>query len=58
MKHAETILERPKKPNTWSPTLRNAGLLYRYWRLRLREKTPLGKLLQYFPTTRTTNTTT
>jgi hypothetical protein len=38
MKHAETLLERPKKPYAWSPTLRNAGLLCRYWRLRLREK--------------------
>jgi hypothetical protein len=38
MKHAETLLERPKKPYAWSPTLRNAGLLCRYWRLRRREK--------------------
>jgi hypothetical protein len=31
-------MERPKKPYAWTPTLRNAGLLDRYWRLRLREK--------------------
>jgi hypothetical protein len=38
MKYAEDILARPKKPYQWSPKLRNAGLLYRYWHLRLREK--------------------
>ncbi len=38
MKHAETLVERPKKPYAWSPTLRNAGLLCRYWRLRLRKR--------------------
>ena len=39
MKYAEDLLQRPKKPYEWSPKLRNDGLLYRYWRLRLREKT-------------------
>jgi hypothetical protein len=39
MKHAESILARPHKPFAWSPILRNSGLLLRYWRLRLREKT-------------------
>ena len=38
MKYAEDLLQRPKKPYEWSPKLRNVGLLYRYWRLRLREK--------------------
>jgi hypothetical protein len=33
MKYAEDILARPKKPYQWSPKLRNAGLLYRYWHL-------------------------
>ena len=39
MHHAETLLQRPKKPYAWSPKLRNDGLIYRYWHLRLREKT-------------------
>ena len=39
MKHAEKQLSRTKKPHQWSPALRNAGLLYRYWRLRHREAT-------------------
>ena len=39
MKYAEKLLERPRKPYEWSPTLRNHGLLYRYWKLRMREKT-------------------
>lgn len=39
MKHAEDLLKRPTKPYEWSPKLRNDGLLYRYWHLRLREKT-------------------
>ena len=39
IKYAEKILERPRKPYEWSPTLRNHGLLFRYWHLRMREKT-------------------
>ncbi len=39
MQHAETQLSRPQKPFQWSPNLRNAGLLYRYWKMRLREIT-------------------
>jgi hypothetical protein len=40
MKHAEDdLLRRPQKPFAWSPQLRNDGLLYRYWHLRLKEKT-------------------
>jgi hypothetical protein len=39
MKYAEDLLKRPTKPYEWSPKLRNNGLLYRYWRLRPREKT-------------------
>lgn len=46
MMHAESVLQRPKKPYEWSPTLRNAGLTYRYWRLRLREKTHQENYLQ------------
>ena len=38
MKYVEDLLARPKKPYQWSPQLRNAGLLYRYWHLRQREK--------------------
>ena len=37
MKYAETSLTKPPKPYEWSPTLRDAGITYRYWRLRLRE---------------------
>ena len=37
MKHAEQSSSRPKKSYTWSPVLRNAGLEYRYWSLRLKE---------------------
>ena len=35
---AEKQLSRPRKPYQWSPMLRNAGLINRYWRLRLREQ--------------------
>ena len=38
MKYAEDLLSHPWKPYQWSPKLRNTGLLYRYWHLRLREK--------------------
>ena len=37
MKYAETSLTKPPKPYKWSPTLRDAGITYLYWRLRLRE---------------------
>ena len=37
MRFVETTLSKPKKPYAWSPTLRDVGLTYRYWRLRLRE---------------------
>ena len=33
IQHSERQLSRTQKPYQWSPTLRNAGLLYRYWRL-------------------------
>ena len=39
MQHSERQLSRSTKPHQWSPALRNAGLLYRYWRLRHREAT-------------------
>ena len=39
MNYAEDLLQRPKKPYEWSPKLRNDRLLYRYWHLRLKEKT-------------------
>jgi hypothetical protein len=38
MANAERIITKPRKPYSWSPTLRDAGLLYRYWRLRHREE--------------------
>lgn len=38
MANAERIITKPRKPYAWSPTLRDAGLLYRYWRLRYREE--------------------
>ena len=37
MRHAESSLRRPPQPYQWSAELRNAGILRRYWRLRLRE---------------------
>jgi hypothetical protein len=37
MHFAEASLAKPRKPYAWSPALRDAGLIYRYWRLRLRE---------------------
>ena len=37
MEHAESQLRHSPKAYAWSPALRDAGLLYRYWRLRLRE---------------------
>lgn len=37
MKQAEKQLSRPQKPFEWSPELRNAGLIYRYWKMRLSE---------------------
>ena len=39
MQHAEAQLSKKKQPYQWSPQLRNAGILYRYWRLRRRELT-------------------
>jgi hypothetical protein len=37
MKHAESVIAKPRRPYAWSPELRNAGILKRYWRLRLIE---------------------
>ena len=37
MQHAESLLKQSTKAFDWSPALRDAGLIYRYWRLRLRE---------------------
>jgi hypothetical protein len=37
MRNAESRLSRPPRPYSWSPSLRNAGLIRRYWRLRLRD---------------------
>jgi hypothetical protein len=34
---AELSLRTPTKPYQWSPQLRNAGILLRYWKLRLKE---------------------
>ena len=39
MKTAEAVLKVPPKQYQWFPKLRNAGVVYRYWRLRLRELT-------------------
>ena len=39
MKHAETNLSAPARKYQWSPKLRNAGVVLRYWKLRLREIT-------------------
>ena len=44
MQFAESCLARPAKPYAWSPTLRDAGLVYRYWKLRLHE---IQKQLNY-----------
>ena len=38
MKKAEREIQIPRKQYEWSPQLRNAALIRRYWRLRLREK--------------------
>jgi hypothetical protein len=38
MAHAESIVTKPRKPYSWSPKLRDAGIVYRYWRLRHREE--------------------
>jgi hypothetical protein len=35
MKQAEKTLQLPHKSYAWSPQLRNAGIIKRYWRLRL-----------------------
>jgi hypothetical protein len=37
MRHAESEIQQPQRPYAWSPQLRNAAILKRYWRLRLRE---------------------
>jgi hypothetical protein len=37
MLHAEKQAKRPSGKNAWSPRLREAGLLARYWHRRLRE---------------------
>jgi hypothetical protein len=37
MKKAEKEISIPKQQYEWSPTLRNAGITRRYWRLRLRQ---------------------
>ena len=37
MRHAESEVAKPRRPYAWSPELRNAGILKRYWRLRLKE---------------------
>jgi hypothetical protein len=31
------LVAKPRRPYAWSPELRNAGILKRYWRLRLKE---------------------
>jgi hypothetical protein len=38
MAYAESTITRPRKPHSWSPTLRNAGIIYKYWRMRHREE--------------------
>jgi hypothetical protein len=38
MAHSESIITKPRKPYSWSPTLRDAGILYKYWRMRYREE--------------------
>ena len=37
MAYAESIITKPRQPYSWSPTLRDAGLVYKYWRMRHRE---------------------
>lgn len=37
MLHSERLLRRPPKKYQWSPILRNAAIVCRYWKLRLRE---------------------
>jgi hypothetical protein len=39
MRAAESQLATPPKLYKWSPRLRNAGVIFRYWKLRLRELT-------------------
>ncbi|KAI2492618.1 hypothetical protein MHU86_21932 [Fragilaria crotonensis] len=47
MLHSERLLRRPPKKYQWSPTLRNAAIVCRYWKLRLRESLK-GEDYQYF----------
>jgi hypothetical protein len=37
MLSSELSLRLAPKPHQWSPTLRNAGIIFRYWKLRLKE---------------------
>jgi hypothetical protein len=37
MRHSERICGNPTQRNYWSPALRNAGLLCRYWNIRFKE---------------------
>jgi hypothetical protein len=41
MLHAESELAIPSRNYAWSPELRNAAIIRRYWRLRLKEATDL-----------------
>ncbi len=34
---SELSLRQPSKPHQWSPTLRNTAIIFRYWKLRLKE---------------------
>jgi hypothetical protein len=35
----EAAIEQPRRSHAWSPALRNAGIIKKYWRLRLKETT-------------------
>jgi hypothetical protein len=38
MAHAKSIIAKLQKPYSFSPTLQNVGLIYKYWRMRHREE--------------------
>jgi hypothetical protein len=47
MKFAEASMKNPERKYQWSPKLRNAAIVWRYWKLRLRE---INRSKNYQPT--------
>lgn len=38
MAYAESTITKSRKPYSWSPELRDAGIVYKYWRMRHTEE--------------------